>query len=80
MQSHVESIPKTESFRPDEDELLDYNGAVAFLKGPSKPTLQDWVSTGRNKIPYLKLGHFVRFRKSSLRAWLKARERNGNSQ
>ncbi len=75
MQVQLEQLGSTPSHQED-DEIFDYAGAVRFLNGPTKATLQDWVATGRYGIPFIKLGHFVRFRKSSLRAWLKARERN----
>ena len=84
-QVNLSEIQHSFSAPTEEDQLLDYAGAAAFLgelcdgKGPSISTLQSWVSI-RNKsigIPFVKLGgRFVRFRKSSLRLWIRSRERN----
>ena len=68
----------------DSDALMDYGEWEAFLKkllgpnGPARATLQDWVATGRVKIPFIKVpgSGFVRFRPSSLVKWLAAQERN----
>ena len=77
MATQVETVGSIPAHRED-DQILDYDGAVAFFGGrPKKATLQDWVATGRYGIPFIKVGHFVRFRRSSLAAWLKSRERNG---
>lgn len=82
----VDEIPKDSApARPRKtenelDELLNYDGAAAFLDslgaGVSKSTLSIWVCTGRYKVPFIKCGGKVRFRKSSLIAWLRSRERN----
>ena len=80
MATQVETVGSIPAHRED-DQILDYDGAVAFFGGrPKKATLQDWVATGRYGIPFIKVGHFVRFRRSSLAAWLKSRERNGKQQ
>jgi predicted DNA-binding transcriptional regulator AlpA len=83
MEAQVNSDSPNQFSVCDEDQLLDYAGTAAFLselcdgKGPSVSTLQSWVSAGSVAIPYLKLGgRFVRFRKSSLRLWIRSRERN----
>ena len=36
-------------------------------------TLQVWRSTGRYKIPFVKVGRLVRYRRSDLLAWLESR-------
>ncbi len=59
-----------------EDELFNYRDAARFL-GCSPGTLQVWISTGRHGIPYLKIGKLVRFRRSTLTAWMNSRERGG---
>lgn len=61
-------------------DLLDEKAAASFLD--LKPgTLSVWRSTGRYKIPFLKIGHLVRYRRTALEAWLESRTRaNGATQ
>jgi hypothetical protein len=81
MNTQVETI-ETLATNDHDDELFDYDGCEEFLnkkmkgRGPKKNTLQDWVATQRVAIPYIKLGHFVRFRRSSLLRWIAGLERN----
>lgn len=45
--------------------------AAAYL-GIKPATLASWRSSGRRKIPYLKIGRRVVYRRSDLDAWLSA--------
>lgn len=55
-------------------ELLDeYQAAIAIDVTPG--TLSVWRSTGRYKLPFIKVGRKVRYRRTDLEAWLKARTR-----
>jgi hypothetical protein len=57
-----------------ERDLLDEKAAAEFLD--LKPgTLSVWRSTGRYSIPFLKIGHLVRYRRSALETWLESRTR-----
>jgi excisionase family DNA binding protein len=51
-------------------QLLDTNEASDFL-GISKNTLYEWIV--QKKIPHLKVGRLVKFRKEELEEWLKKR-------
>jgi hypothetical protein len=53
-------------------DLLDEKAAADFLD--LKPgTLSVWRSTGRYQIPFVKVGHRVRYRRADLVAWLESR-------
>ena len=58
------------------DEWLQYRGA-ARLVGATPGTLQVWVCTGRYGLPFYKIGKNVRFKRSELLQWLKARRKGG---
>lgn len=55
-------------------ELLNEVQAAAVL-GTSIGTLQVWRSTGRYKIPFVKIGRNVRYKRSDLEAWIESRTR-----
>jgi excisionase family DNA binding protein len=55
---------------PKQKQLLDTTEASEFL-GISKNTLYEWIV--QKKIPYLKVGRLVKFKKEDLEAWLKKR-------
>jgi len=55
-------------------ELLDEKQAASLLS-VSPGTLSVWRSTGRYRLPYLKVGRLVRYRRADLQAWLDARVR-----
>ena len=52
---------------------MDTKEASEFL-GISKNTLYEWVV--QNKVPYIKVGRLVKFRKGDLEEWLKKRTRD----
>lgn len=59
-------------------DLLDETEAAQYLTlAPS--TLSVWRSTGRYSIPFLKLGHRVRYRRGDLDAWLESRTRTNGA-
>ena len=59
--------------------LLDEREAADFLD-VAPGTLSVWRSTGRYKIPYIKIGHLVRYRRTDLESWLVSRTRaNGTT-
>jgi len=53
-----------------EKQLLDTKGASEFL-GISKNTLYEWII--QRKIPHIKVGRLVKFKREDLEAWLKKR-------
>lgn len=55
-------------------ELLDEKQAADFLS-LSPGTLSVWRSTGRHALPFVKVGHRVRYRRDALEAWLESRTR-----
>jgi len=57
-----------------ENNLLDEKQAAEVLT-VEPGTLSVWRSTGRYKIPFVKVGRRVRYRHSDLLAWLESRTR-----
>ena len=55
-------------------ELLNERDAANLLT-VSPGTLSVWRSTGRYKIPFIKVGRRVRYRRVDLEAWLASRTR-----
>ena len=55
-------------------DLLDEKQAAEFL-GVAPGTLSVWRSTGRYSLPYVKVGHLVRYRPPDLEAWTESRRR-----
>ena len=55
-------------------DLLDEREAAKHLE-VSDGTLSVWRSTGRYKLPFIKIGRKVRYRRSDLDAWLASRTR-----
>jgi DNA binding domain, excisionase family len=55
----------------DNASLLNAQEAAKFLN-IKVDTLYDWVQLRRCNIPYIKIGKFLRFRKSDLDKWLEA--------
>ncbi len=58
------------TYRPDV--LLNAADAAEFL-GVRMQTLAIWRSTGRYRIPYVKVGRAVRYRRSDLERFLESR-------
>lgn len=56
-------------------ELLNEKQAANHLS-IAAATLSVWRSTGRYNLPYVKVGHAVRYRLSELDAWLAAHSKN----
>jgi hypothetical protein len=54
--------------------LVDERKAAEVL-GLSPGTLSVWRSTGRYQVPFVKVGHLVRYRVADLDAWLESRTR-----
>ena len=62
-----------EVIQPTRD-LLDEKQAADHL-AIAPGTLSVWRSTGRYKIPFIKIGRNVRYRRSDLDSWLASRTR-----
>jgi excisionase family DNA binding protein len=60
-------------------DLLDENSAAQFLQ-VEPGTLSVWRCTGRYKIPFIKVGRLVRYRRSDLEAWLESRTLNNGGE
>ncbi len=54
--------------------LFDEKAAADFLQ-LAPGTLSVWRSTGRYKVPFVKVGHLVRYRRADLETWLESRTR-----
>ncbi len=52
---------------------------VATALGLSHRTLAAWRSSGRNPLPYLKIGGRVRYRRSDVTAWLESQARTSTA-
>ncbi len=59
-------------------DLLDEKAAAELLD-TAPGTLSVWRSTGRYKLPFLKVGRKVRYRRGDLIAWLESRTRETGS-
>lgn len=59
-------------------ELLNEVMAAEILD-MSVGTLQVWRSTGRYKIPFIKIGRNVRYKRSDLFEWIESRTRSTGS-
>lgn len=57
------------------NELLTVNEAAIYL-GVAVQTLHNWRSTGRYRLPCLRVGRLVRYRRSDLDAWLESRKQH----
>lgn len=55
-------------------DLLNEKAAADFLQ-LAPGTLSVWRSTGRYQIPFVKVGHLVRYRRADLENWLQSRTR-----
>lgn len=55
-------------------DLLDEKQAAEFL-GVAPGTLSVWRSRGRHALPFVKVGHLVRYRRDALETWLESRTR-----
>lgn len=49
--------------------------AMAEWLGVNPNTLKTWVSTGREQIPYFRLGNRSMFFKSSVTEWMRSKEK-----
>ena len=58
----------------DNDKLLSTKETSEYL-GIAEGTLAVWRTTNRYKIPYIKTGRLVKYRKSELDAWLESRKK-----
>ena len=56
-------------------DLLNEVQAAAILD-TCVGTLQVWRSTGRYKIPFIKIGRNVRYKRADLEAWIESRTRS----
>ncbi|MCL1860332.1 MAG: helix-turn-helix domain-containing protein [Proteobacteria bacterium] len=63
---------------PNTGELLDDRAAAQILD-VTVGTLSVWRSTGRYQLPFVKIGHKVRYRRSDLETWLASRTRQTGS-
>ena len=55
-----------------QSDLLDTESAATYL-GVKDSTLENWRSTKRYLLPYIKVGRKVKYRKADLDAWLASR-------
>ncbi len=59
-------------------ELLDEKAAADLLQ-LAPGTLSVWRSTGRYRIPFVKVGRRVRYRRTDLESWLESRTRTNGA-
>lgn len=58
-----------------DSQLLNAEQAAQYL-GVAKQTLHNWRSSGRYRLPCLRVGRLVRYRRSDLDAWLESRKQH----
>jgi hypothetical protein len=59
-------------------ELIDNAPAAEYI-GTKPHTLEIWRSTGRHKIPYVRVGSRIKYKTSDLDDWLASRTVNADS-
>ena len=59
-------------------ELLDNDPAADYL-GVKPHTLEIWRASGRYRIPFVKVGRLVKYRRADLDAWLQSRTVNAEA-
>jgi excisionase family DNA binding protein len=59
-------------------DLLDEKEAAELLD-TAPGTLSVWRCTGRYKLPFLKIGRKVRYRRTDLLAWMESRTRESGA-
>jgi excisionase family DNA binding protein len=59
-------------------DLIDCQETAEIL-GISKSALEAWRTTGRYKLPFIKVGRNVRYRRSDVLQWLESRTRASGS-
>jgi excisionase family DNA binding protein len=59
-------------------DLIDSQETAEIL-GISKSALEVWRTTGRYKLPFIKVGRNVRYRRSDVLDWLETRTRASGS-
>ena len=64
----------TQTLTPSSIELLDEQQAAIILQ-ITPGTLSVWRSNGRYKLPFIKVGRNVRYKRSDLEVWLESRTR-----
>ena len=63
---------KNEVMAANSDDFFDCNYAAAFITS-SPNTLQKWRSTGKHKIPFLKVGKKIYYYKRDLVAFMQSK-------
>lgn len=63
---------------PSSRELLDENQAATLLN-LKRGTLAVWRSTGRYKLPFIKVGRRVLYRRADIEEWLSSRTRTNGA-
>lgn len=71
---NVATTSKFNSLIQSGRDLLDDKEAADYL-GTTAGTLSVWRSTGRYKLPFVKVGRNVRYRRADLDSWLESRTR-----
>lgn len=66
------AVNTTKPFQAPFSDLINNDQAAAYL-GVTPRTLEVWRCTKRYKIPFIKVGRLVRYRQSSLDAFLSSR-------
>jgi len=61
------------------DPLFTPPEAAAYI-GVTENTLSVWRCTGRYKIPFIKVGRLVRYRRSDIESWLESRTLNNGGE
>jgi excisionase family DNA binding protein len=74
MLTATEPRPETAP-RPAESDLLTRACAAAYL-GTTESTLATWACTNKVRVPFIRVGRNVRYRRADLDAWLSARTVN----
>lgn len=66
------------NFEQQTSDLLNEQQAAAILD-IKIGTLQVWRTTGRYKLPFIKIGRNVRYKREDLEAWIVSRQRTSGA-
>jgi excisionase family DNA binding protein len=79
LQRLVEAMPAVGVPVPvDDDDLLEQH-EVAKLVNVKTATLEQWRHKRRNSLPFIKIGHLVRYRRADVAEFITSRAKNGEA-
>ena len=75
----IAEIARTLGHSPDAIPSSVDEKAASTVLGVKPSTLANWRTTGRYRLPFLKMGRLVRYRTSDLAEWIASRRQGGGA-